>query len=424
MAATLIHGDCLKVLRARAAESVDAIVTDPPAGIAFMGKEWDDFRRARNPADVGRDNVFGRTSAKGPEYGRRGREQFIQWLTAIMAEGLRVLKPGGYAFVWALPRTSHWTATALEDAGFEIRDVIVHVFGSGFPKSKALMKPASEHWILCRKPGPLRHLRIDDCRVGTDVRTNPAGVLGTNTYGRMERNESFTVAAGRWPANLIMSHARGCKRVGTQRVPSNGHHPGRRGSAGMWSGEGGGLDGTEGGERYMGNGGTEEVPAYRCAEGCPVALMDAQSGILKSGVLAPHHNAKPSTGWSGGSRAGRIKGTFGGDTGTASRFFHCFEADPFVYQAKASRKDRGEGNKHPTVKSTALMRHLCRLIAAPGDLVLDMFAGSGSTGVAALTEGMRFIGIEQDAKSVKTARRRLRAPRSAAAVTPPRRAAA
>ena len=114
-------GDCLPLLRDMLAESVDAVVTDPPAGIAFMGKEWD--------GDKG------------------GRDKWIAWLASVMAECLRVLKPGHCALVWALPRTSHWTATALGDAGFQVRDVITHVFGSGFPKSRALLKPASEHWI-------------------------------------------------------------------------------------------------------------------------------------------------------------------------------------------------------------------------------------------------------------------------------------
>lgn len=100
---TLIHGDCLDVLRQLGDASVDSIVTDPPAGIGFMGREWDSDRGGRN--------------------------QWIAWLASVMREALRVLKPGGHALVWALPRTSHWTATAIEDAGFDIRDVHHHIFG-------------------------------------------------------------------------------------------------------------------------------------------------------------------------------------------------------------------------------------------------------------------------------------------------------
>lgn len=111
---TLHHGDCLEVMRSLPENSVDAVVTDPPAGISFMNRSWD--------------------SDKG------GRTQWVSWMTDVMAECLRVLKPGGHALVWALPRTSHWTATAIEDAGFEVRDVITHHFGSGFPKSANISK--------------------------------------------------------------------------------------------------------------------------------------------------------------------------------------------------------------------------------------------------------------------------------------------
>ena len=120
MTVQLTHGDCLEALRDLADDSVDSIVTDPPAGIGFMGKEWD--------------------------HHKGGRDEWIAWLTEVMTEAHRVLKPGGHALVWALPRTSHWTATALEDAGFEIRDRVSHIFGTGFPKSldigKAIDKAA------------------------------------------------------------------------------------------------------------------------------------------------------------------------------------------------------------------------------------------------------------------------------------------
>ena len=105
----VLQGDCAMVLRGLAAESVDAVVTDPPAGISFMGRRWD--------------------------HDRGGRVEWIAWLASVMRECLRALKPGGHALVWALPRTSHWTGTAIEDAGFETRDVLAHLFGTGFPKS-------------------------------------------------------------------------------------------------------------------------------------------------------------------------------------------------------------------------------------------------------------------------------------------------
>ena len=121
---TLHLGDCLDVLRTLPADSVDAIVTDPPAGISFMGRTWD-------------------------TYGSRAR--FVDWLTERLCEALRVLKPGGHALVWSLPRTAHWTAWAVEDAGFEVRDCVLHVFGSGFPKSLDVGK------AIDKRPGVVSH---------------------------------------------------------------------------------------------------------------------------------------------------------------------------------------------------------------------------------------------------------------------------
>src|SRR3990167_630395 len=117
----IFNEDCLVTMKRMADNSVDSIVTDPPAGISFMGKHWDGDRG--------------------------GRDHWIKWLEEIMKEGLRVLKPGGHAFVWALPRTSHWTATALENAGFEIRDCVYHVFGSGFPKSLNVLKQVETQYL-------------------------------------------------------------------------------------------------------------------------------------------------------------------------------------------------------------------------------------------------------------------------------------
>lgn len=110
----IIQGDCLEKLKELDDNSIDSIVTDPPAGISFMGKSWD--------------------SDKG------GRDSWIAWMCEVATECKRVLKPGGHAFVWAIPRTSHWTATAWENAGFEIREVVAHIFGSGFPKSLSIGK--------------------------------------------------------------------------------------------------------------------------------------------------------------------------------------------------------------------------------------------------------------------------------------------
>jgi DNA modification methylase len=327
----VIEGDALAVLRTLPDSSFDAVVTDPPAGIGFMGKEWDDFRRARNPADVGRDSPFGRTSAKGPEYGRRPRDGFVTFLTTAMAECLRVARPGAVALVWAIPRTSHWTATALEDAGWLIEDRIAHLFGQGFPKHKSKLKPACEDWWLCRKPGP-KWLGVEAARIPV-----PGGL---------------TSGSKRWPANVALSHSPDC------------------------------------------NGG--------CAPDCPARLLDEQvigNGLRCSRGDSAGMQRTTSLSWFG-SRVTDCDKSIGYGDGNpgASRFFYC---------AKASRADRGPDNMHPTVKSTALMRWLCRLACPPGGLILDPFAGSGSTLKAALLEGCRAVGIEQSPDYCKIARRRL-----------------
>ena len=373
----VICGDALEVLKTFEDNSFHSMVTDPPAGISFMGKEWDKDRG--------------------------GRDQWIAWLADIMKEAYRVLLPGAHILVWALPRTSHWTATAIEDAGFEIREIVSHIFGSGFPKgmdvSKAIdkklgaerevvgsyitrdlsrkngkhkgdmlvgcydgrseynvtapstqeakqwagwgtaLKPATEFWILARKPiegtvadNVLKHgvggLNIDECRVGTEeVKTtgkrNGTGNVYMSKYVSPDGYEG-NVHQGRFPSNLILSHSEECGET--------------------------------------------------CVDGCPIKLLDEQSG-------------------------------------GASRFFKTFNPESdgslFMYCPKASKKDRGEFNNHPTVKNTQLMEYLIRLVTPPNGIVLDPFAGSGSTLVAAKRGGWEYVGIELDERYVEIANRRL-----------------
>ena len=329
------EGDSAQVLKVLPTASIDALVTDPPAGISFMGAYWD--------------------GSKG------GRDNWIAWLAGILTECRRVMKPGAYGWVWALPKTSHWTATSCEDAGFSVRDVLVHVFGTGFPKSRASLKPAAEHWILIKAPGELQELRIEESRIGTasTKRVNRAETgyestrIGRDANLKTECYE--TGGMGRWPANFALSHSDDCTDT--------------------------------------------------CVEDCPVRLLDEQSlanGMHSAGVARVYETDRETEGataiLSGTSvrKQGRK-----GDSGGVSRFF---------YVAKASTKERSAGlpdrNSHPTVKSVALMRHLIRLIAAPGSLILDPFTGSGSTAVAALQEGCRFAGIERDPQYAETAQLR------------------
>jgi hypothetical protein len=179
----LHHGDCLDILSTIADNSIDAIITDPPAGIGFMGAEWD--------------------KSKG------GRDVWIQWLAARLIAARRTLKPGHYGLVWALPRTSHWTGMACEDAGFIVEDRLSHIFGSGFPKNKNKLKPAIEDWWLIRKPGPTRGLNIDAMRISTADDTARSSGINQGVYGADNRHGMIRGgdAQGRWPAHLVLQHS-------------------------------------------------------------------------------------------------------------------------------------------------------------------------------------------------------------------------
>ncbi|MEG2269205.1 MAG: site-specific DNA-methyltransferase, partial [Acinetobacter sp.] len=250
-------------------------------------------------------------------------------------EVLRVLKPGGHLVSFAAPRSYHRMCSGIEDAGFEIRDQIQWVFGSGFPKSHNLsgkfkgwgtaLKPAYEPICLARKP------LIST--VANNVATHGTGAINIDD----SRILSGTNTLGRWPANLIHD---GSNEVRIVFPESNGQ---------------------QGNLKKQNK--TRQSP----------------NGIFSGMRPALDHPKRIDTDKS------------------ASRFFYC---------AKASRNDRGENNKHPTVKPTDLMRYLCRLVTPNGGVVLDPFTGSGSTGKAAIIEGFKFIGIERESKSILTATER------------------
>jgi site-specific DNA-methyltransferase (adenine-specific) len=384
----LLVGDNSVWLKKIPDNSIDSIVTDPPAGISFMARGWD--------------------SDKG------GRDNWIKWMSDVATECKRVLKPGGHAFVWAIPRTSHWTATAWENAGFEIRDVVAHVFGSGFSKShnieKAVqkiqpersnefkgigtaLKPAREDWILMRKPlekglnvaenclkWGTGGINIDKSRVGKegggthcDNRDVEGNCLGHNNAGKSTSGETIHAketgeVMGRFPANLIHDNSEEVRECfpETKSVKSQTTN-----------------------ERYLsGNDNTKQ----------------SGDGKLMYGKISPENTHN--------------------DSGNASRFFKSI-----AYYPKASKSERNRGcegleekpkvfngqsdkpstdmkdvekrfttlpkaNNHPTVKPIALCEYLIKMVTRPGGVVLDPFAGSGSTLVAAKQNGFQYIGIE------------------------------
>lgn len=343
---SLYLGDCLKRMTPMPKHSVDAVVTDPPYGLKFMGKEWD-------------------------------REQSHQ---AWAVEALRVLKPGGHLLAFGGTRTHHRLWCALEDAGFEIRDTLMWLYGSGFPKGKAQLKPAWEPIVLARKPlagmmaaNVKEHgtgaLNIDGCRIGTDnvERTIRGGGKNTEQWRMGKGSRTTGSSAGRWPANLVLD---------------------------------------------------EEA----------AKMLDAQSGERPSG--SGNKNIRSRGGGNAyGAGLGRgIGDGIGGDSGGASRFFYCAKASRKEREAGVSGEERplhwssgdknpgsfqSEGTKkssrnaHPTVKPLALMRWLVRLVTPPSGLILDPFLGSGTTAIAATAEGFRCIGIDNNEEYLAIAVQRL-----------------
>lgn len=376
----LMLGDCLERLRELPDCSVDSVVTDPPYGLSFMGKKWD--------YDVPSVEVW--------------------------AECLRVLKPGGHLLAFAGTRTQHRMACRIEDAGFEIRDMIAWVYGSGFPKSLDVSK------AIDKAAGAEREV------VGSYKGASNIGKESTNSYITTESGTATDVfitapatdAAKQWsgwgtalkPALEPITVAR--KPIGEKTVAANvlehgtgainvdGCRVGRdSGDVSGWSQSGS----KESENRSMSGGNYAREPKPDSSGRWPANLLHDGSDEV-AGLF-------PQTTSGGGNRNGAQKGEIFngvGDTGFSRPFpASSGSAARFFYAAKCSKKDRGDGNGHPTVKPTDLMRYLCRLVTQPGGVVLDPFMGSGSTGKAAVLEGFQFIGIEREWEYLDIATRRI-----------------
>ena len=352
---TEIHnGDCLQVLRTLPDACVDACVTDPPYGLAFMGKRWD--------YDVP--------------------------AVELWQEVLRVLKPGGHLLAFAGTRTQHRMAVRIEDAGFEIRDMIAWVNGSGFPKSmdvsKAIDKAAGAEREKVRvKP---RAATSGTMAGSSDSRPwiEKSRELG---YHEVDGNEPATEAAKQW-AGWGTALKPALEPITVARKP----FPGTVAANVLEHGTGAmNIDGCRIGDE------SGRFPANLIHDGSDeVVGLFPESNGQQGQVTGKEPSSEINNVY--GDFSGRPSTVPRGDTGSAARFFYC---------AKADASERRQ-SKHPTIKPVALMRYLVRLVCPAGGVVLDPFAGSGTTIEAARLEHCRAIGIEREAEYCADILERLR----------------
>lgn len=383
MTFTLHHGDCLEVMAGMEAGSVDAVVCDPPYGLEFMGKEWDRLTGkadVRQPGDANYqtpDNPHGRSKVR---YGYGTSMAPMQaWHQDWAEQALTVLKPSHYLLAFGGTRTWHRLACAIEDAGFEIRDTLMWLYGSGFPKGKACLKPAWEPIILARKPGPMRELGIEECRIETGDNLNGGAYSGGERpsfhaapHGRLQPSD-YTPPAGRWPANVILDEAAAAMVDGQSGTLPAGGYPARRSGIGYGS--------MAVGQVGLVASATDSGGASRffyCAKASRAERNEGLEGMAKTVAQSV-------------AMGDRAYGTY-----------------PYTNEPR-EMKPLPRQNHHPTVKPVALMRWLVRLVARAGDTVLDPFTGSGTTGVACAMEGRDFIGIERESEYVEISRRRIAA---------------
>jgi len=368
----IIHGNCIEVLKRLDENSIDAIITDPPYELGFMGKSWD--------------------------------KSGIAFNTEVWSECLRVLKPGGHMLAFGGSRTFHRIAVAIEDAGFELRDTLMWVYGSGFPKSLDISKAIDKQAGIWRGKAQA-------------ILSNNGSMSGSN-YSRTSKGRAATPEAQMWEgwgtalkpafepiilarkpisekniAENVLKWGTGginiddCRIEGIKGVPASLSNEGQHG----WS---------TGGDMTRKSKQNGRWPANFIHDGSDEVLElfpETKSGFMKAGTPRKMSN-NPNKNVYGYQKSDTAFNDTYGDSGSAARFFYC---------AKASRKERGEGNNHPTVKPLALMQYLVRLVTPPNGIVLDPFTGSGSTLIAATREGFRYIGIELNEEYIEIAEKRL-----------------
>ncbi len=453
----LYLGDCLEILDTFEENSIDTCITDPPYGLGFMGKEWDTFDKSQFgiAGNEGENDLKVKKNFKVlPRYNNgAGLYDFtLEWASQVY----RVLKPGGLLLAFGGTRTYHRLVCGIEDAGFEIRDTIGWVYGSGFPKSLDISK-AIEAKMQTGKSSPLAQRKT---AMGADYQPSP--LAGTPNYG--VTGNFINKDTNSLPMQISTPEAQLWDGWGTALKPAMelivvamkpldgtyAENALKWGVAGLW------IDG--GRVEFVNEADKGDIKRFQKTDGGTFLASDpANTEVGKNGGRFPanfihdgsdevkelfpnsvtKHIESPSmcdedaNTWGGTFQRNRGARGYDGE-GSAARFFYC---------AKASRSERNAGlegmelkigggmkgtadqtlltgsgnirnnkmqNHHPTVKPIALMRYLVRLTKTPtGGIVLDPFMGSGTTGCACALEGRDFIGIEKEPDYYKIAEKRI-----------------
>lgn len=417
----VVHvGDCLDVMTRMDPRQFHAVVTDPPYGLEFMGREWDapwkqdgstDARQKR--ADEMNDPVKAQYLRHNTTYGKSNPRAFQAWFLARTEAMLRVARPGAHLLSFGGTRMWHRMACAVEDAGWEVRDTIMWLYGSGMPKGLDVSKAVDNM------------LGAERSEIGevTD-RRDDGTVYGIGHSGNLTSNNPITDAARQWDgwntalkpahepiilarrplrgsvAECVLDEGCGAINVGACKVGTEGGTKMPAGGKPRCTNKvyGHGMGGTPVDPDYSGG----RWPANVIHDGSDeVVDLLPETGPSRRAVMGKGGDDKGNAIYG---KYGDIMSERGHDDqgGSAARFF---------YTAKADADDRPHGKgatTHPTVKPLDLMRYLVRLVCVPGGTVLDPFMGSGSTGCAALAEGMLFVGVEQSEEYADLAVGRLR----------------
>lgn len=394
--------------------SIDSCVHDGPYGIRFMGKAWDSFdihikgkKRDAQPSierkESGRLNAGFGNSIEAGKYDPSANQKFQEWTTEIASDVYRVLKPGAYFLSFCSPRTFHRLVCGIEDAGFEIRDTLMWLFGSGFPKSHNLkgdwkgwgsaLKPAFEPICMARKPlekgltiaenvkkWGTGAIYIDGCRIEIDELVDDARLGGKgqwktdkaakNVYaGGFAGDDVTSSPLGRWPANVIHD--------GSPEVVALFHNaPGQQGMALNNDGQ----KTNQIYDKYKANVSNNPIPRKDNSLSAARFFYVPKTSRADRNEGCENLDKKPLI-WSSGTK------------------------NPGSFQSEGT--DRSSQNNHPTVKPTELMQYLVRMVTPQRGVVLDHMCGSGSTGKACAIEDFDFIGIDEDPHNIEIARLRI-----------------